>query len=87
MLPAHGPIIDDPGALVRQYIQHRHEREQQVIDALGRGDATPEAIVRRVYKDLSETKQRLAAESVLAHLVKLEGEHRARREDDKWTLA
>jgi glyoxylase-like metal-dependent hydrolase (beta-lactamase superfamily II) len=87
MLPAHGPIIDDPATLLRQYIRHRHEREQQVLDALRRGDTTPEAIVKRVYKGLSEAKQRLAAESVLAHLVKLEHERRARREDDTWTLA
>ena len=86
MLPAHGPIIDNPEGILRHYIQHRHEREQQVLDALRRGDTTPEAIVRRVYKDLDQTKQRLAAESVLAHLVKLERERRARRADDTWTL-
>jgi hypothetical protein len=30
-----------PAPFSVSYIQHRHEREQQVIDALGRGDATP----------------------------------------------
>jgi glyoxylase-like metal-dependent hydrolase (beta-lactamase superfamily II) len=86
MLPAHGAIIEEPVALLREYIQHRQEREQQVIDALRRGDTTPEAIVRRVYRNLNETMQRLAAESVLAHLVKLEREARARRDGDSWIL-
>jgi glyoxylase-like metal-dependent hydrolase (beta-lactamase superfamily II) len=86
MLPAHGGIIDEPIPLLRRYIQHRHEREQQVIDALRHGAATPEAIVPRVYGTLAETLQRLAQESVLAHLVKLEREGRARRDGEAWHM-
>ena len=86
MLPAHGGIIEEPIQLLREYIQHRREREEQVVNALRLGDTTPEAIVRRVYTGLNETMQRLAAESVLAHLVKLEREGRARREADAWHI-
>jgi len=86
MLPAHGAVIDEPIPLLREYIHHRHEREEQVLDALRHGDTTPEAIVGRVYRNLNETMQRLAAESVLAHLIKLEGEGRARRDSDAWHM-
>ena len=34
LLPAHGPVIDDPERVLRGYIEHRREREQQILDAL-----------------------------------------------------
>src|SRR5262245_8124406 len=34
ILPAHGPAIDRPRALLEQYIAHREEREQQVLAGL-----------------------------------------------------
>lgn len=86
MLPAHGAIIEEPVPLLREYLQHRRDREHQVLDALRRGDTTPEAIVRRVYKDLNDAMQRLACESVLAHLVKLEREGRARLDGEAWHI-
>ncbi len=33
-LPAHGPVIEDPPALIRYYVKHRAEREEQVLAAL-----------------------------------------------------
>jgi glyoxylase-like metal-dependent hydrolase (beta-lactamase superfamily II) len=37
LLPGHGPIIEDPGALIDEYIKHRAEREDQVMAALRAG--------------------------------------------------
>ena len=85
LLPAHGPPIDDPQRLLRHYIEHRREREEQVIAALRAGDATAEAIVARVYQGLRDSLVPLAVESVASHLIKLEREGRARRDGDAWT--
>jgi glyoxylase-like metal-dependent hydrolase (beta-lactamase superfamily II) len=79
LLPAHGPVIEDPEALLRGYIEHRQEREQQIIDLLRDGAVGPDAIVARLYRGLKETLVPMARESVLAHLLKLEREGRARR--------
>ena len=38
--PAHGPIRDDAVALIDEYIAHRLQREQQVLDALAAGART-----------------------------------------------
>ncbi len=77
--PAHGPVIDRPAELARAYLRHRARRERQVIDALRAGEGTPSAIAARIYDSLPDALRQAAAESVLAHLVKLEEEGRARR--------
>ena len=86
ILPAHGPIIEDPETVLRGYLAHRLEREAQVVAALRAGASTPEAIVTRVYPRLAENLVPLAQESVTAHLLKLEQEGRARRDDEAWTI-
>jgi glyoxylase-like metal-dependent hydrolase (beta-lactamase superfamily II) len=87
MMPAHGPVIGEPGTLLRSYLRHRREREDQILAALQAGAATPAAIVARVYAGLKESLAPLAAESVTAHLVKLEHDGRARREGETWEAA
>ena len=82
LLPAHGPVIDDPERVLRGYIEHRREREEQIIALLREGERTPEAMVARIYRGLKETLVPMARESVLAHLLKLEREGRARRSGD-----
>lgn len=86
LLPAHGGIIEDPDAVLRGYIEHRLEREAQVIDALRAGRADPAAIVAHVYRGLKDSLAPLAVESVEAHLVKLEREGRARRDGNAWLI-
>ena len=78
LLPAHGPIIEDPTALIDAYIAHRRERERQVIDALAAGCRTAAEIVMRVYVDLAPSLRPAAEETVNAHLQKLEDEGRHR---------
>jgi glyoxylase-like metal-dependent hydrolase (beta-lactamase superfamily II) len=87
LLPAHGPIVEDPIDLIDEYVRHREARERQVIEALRSGCSTPEDMVRRIYDNLPGPLVSAAADSVLAHLVKLEREHRARRTGNRWTLA
>jgi len=81
VLPAHGPAIDDPGELVREYIDHRRERDAQILDVIRAGAATLEAIVARVYPGLADPLIEFARESVLAHLVRLEQDQRAARDE------
>jgi endoribonuclease LACTB2 len=84
MLPAHGAVIDEPVALLRGYIAHRLEREQQIIVALEAGQATPEAITTAVYRGLKPQLLPMAQEGVIAHLKKLEQEGRASQANGRW---
>lgn len=79
LLPAHGPVIEEPAPLLRGYIGHRREREAQIVRLLQEQPISPAAIVTRLYRGLKETLVPMARESVLAHLIKLEREGRVRR--------
>jgi glyoxylase-like metal-dependent hydrolase (beta-lactamase superfamily II) len=87
LLPGHGPIIENVAALIDEYLAHRAEREQQVIAALGSGCKTVDQVVDRIYTGLHPTVVRAAADSVLAHLIKLKDEGRALESADHWHLA
>ena len=86
LLPAHGPVIDDPDAVLSNYLQHRREREEQILSALRDGPATPDALVPLIYRGLRENLTQVARETVLAHLLKLERDGRARRRDESWHI-
>ncbi len=86
LLPGHGPIIEDPAAIIEQYLRHRAEREAQVIDALKAGCRTPRQIVIRLYSGLPPELLPAATESVMAHLIKLANEGKAVRESEEWIL-
>jgi glyoxylase-like metal-dependent hydrolase (beta-lactamase superfamily II) len=77
--PGHGPVVLDAPGKLREYIEHRAEREDQIVAALGDGRVAIPDIVRVVYVDHVPEVQELAARSVLAHLLKLEHEGRAER--------
>ena len=90
VLPGHGPEIRDVAGLVDHYVAHRSRRDEQILAVLANGPATREALVTKVYANLAEGLVRAAAESVLAHLVKLEAEGRVRRlsgEAGEWAPA
>jgi glyoxylase-like metal-dependent hydrolase (beta-lactamase superfamily II) len=86
LLPGHGPIVEDPGALIDEYLQHRARREEEIIAALRDGLRTPEEMVPRIYGVLAPTLSAAAADSVLAHLLKLHDEQRAFVSDEGWRL-
>jgi glyoxylase-like metal-dependent hydrolase (beta-lactamase superfamily II) len=86
LLPAHGPIVDNPTSLLRNYIAHRLQREAQIVDGLHNGDRTAAQIVARVYPTLPATLVDQARETVTAHLYKLERERRVRRAANAWHI-
>jgi glyoxylase-like metal-dependent hydrolase (beta-lactamase superfamily II) len=84
--PAHGAVIADPEGLLRGYLAHRREREEQVLAALREGHGVPDAIVEHIYRGIRERLIPMAKESVFAHLHKLERERRVRRDGDAWHI-
>lgn len=86
LLPGHGDRIDDPQRVVDWITGHRLEREARVFEALGANPGlTSTELVPHVYTDVPTKLHALAERSLLAHLLKLENDGRASREDDRWT--
>jgi ribonuclease/clavin/mitogillin len=67
----HGPAIANPYAKIDEYISHRLDREQKILQAVRNGAATPKEIVALAYTDVSPKAHAMAERAVLAHLEKL----------------
>ena len=76
--PGHGPLVHQPERKIQELIDHRHEREEQVLSLLREGKRTPAEIVRAIYPELDPRLERMAVGQVLAHLHKLLEEGRVR---------
>jgi glyoxylase-like metal-dependent hydrolase (beta-lactamase superfamily II) len=86
LLPAHGPMIDDPVAVLTEYVEHRLMRERQVLDALAKGRDTVQAIAESIYHGLDPALLPAARENVRAHLEKLQAEGTAFEQGGRWTI-
>jgi ribonuclease/clavin/mitogillin len=75
----HGPAIANPYSKIDEYIAHRLGREQNILEAVREGSASPKEIVMRVYTDVSPKAHALAERAVLAHLDKLVDENRVQK--------
>ena len=87
--PAHGPRIEAGTAKIEEYLSHRRDREQQVLNALAEGDHDAMTMVKRIYVGYPESLYSAAAQSVTSHLKKLERDGRVQSNDDQtlWGLA
>jgi len=76
LFPAHGPVMANAKQKIREYIDHRLDRERKIFGAWERGHREPSTIVREVYTDVAPAMYGLAERSVIAHLEKLRDEGR-----------
>lgn len=74
--PGHGPVIDDPEAKLAQYLAHRLEREQRLLDALAHGSRSVEELLDRAWSDAPAELRPAATLTLAAHLDKLDDEGR-----------
>lgn len=87
LAPGHGTLIERPHEALCALIAHRLNREMRVLEALS-ADAPADlaTILERVYSDVPATLHGLAERSLLAHLLKLETDGRARRRENRWVV-
>lgn len=74
--PTHGAPVTDPPPFLQAYLDHRLEREAQVLAMVQAGVSTIVDIVDVLYVDVKPELHKPARRSVLAHLVKLVDEGR-----------
>ncbi len=73
LCPGHGDVIDEPKARIREYIEHRRAREDQIYKLVKKQPAKIPDLVAAIYTgdDLPPELIEAAGWQVLAHLVKL----------------
>lgn len=80
--PTHGPSIPDPTAYVRSFIDHREEREEQIVGYLTSGPQKIADFVPTMYEGYDKRLWYPAAGSVHAHMLHLVETGRAVVVDD-----
>jgi len=74
--PGHGDEIVDAMAAVREYIEHRKEREDEIVAAVAGGASTAREITEAVYGGIDSALVPAAAAQVEVQLQKLIAEDR-----------
>lgn len=69
--PGHGEVLSNPQAMIAYQISHRKNRENQILEVLSEGEATPTEIARRIYAELDPRLLPAAERNVFAHLLDL----------------
>ncbi|KAH7980056.1 hypothetical protein HPB49_012922 [Dermacentor silvarum] len=72
--PGHGPVISDPATKIKEYIEHRLQRERQILDCLPKADTGYKStadIVKEIYRETPAHLHAAAARNVDHHLNKL----------------
>jgi len=88
LAPGHGFLVGDPHGMVRGLVTHRLKREAKVQAALvAHGPAPLATLVLQAYDDVPPALHPVAQRSLLAHLLKLLADGRARRAGDDWSAA
>lgn len=79
--PTHGGPITDPQPFLHALLEHRMERENQVIEQLRSGVTTIPAMVKVLYANVDKRLHRPARRSIWSHMLKLHAEGRVRVAD------
>jgi hydroxyacylglutathione hydrolase len=87
ILPGHGPAMEDPAARIREYLDHRQLREDQVLAALASGPRSVEEIRAALYPEVPPALSWAAENNVQAHLQKLHDEGRVADAGGRWAAA
>ena len=83
-------FFQDPVDRIKYYIQHRNQREEQILNTLAsKSSDTWSAmdLVKVIYTETPENLHTAAAVNVTHHLNKLEKENKVKREgEDKFII-
>jgi glyoxylase-like metal-dependent hydrolase (beta-lactamase superfamily II) len=74
LCPGHGPLVWDVQAKLEEYVEHRIDRENDVIMALGEGRRSVQELLDAVWSDVPRELRGPATVTLAAHLDKLDEE-------------
>jgi glyoxylase-like metal-dependent hydrolase (beta-lactamase superfamily II)/8-oxo-dGTP pyrophosphatase MutT (NUDIX family) len=85
LAPGHGFLVAQPRAVIEALIRHRLAREARVLEAMRALAPAPiDTLLPRVYADVPPALHPMARRSLLAHLLKLQGDGIATLNGESW---
>lgn len=85
--PGHGQVVHNGTARVQWYLDHRQQREEQVLAALAGGAGTVDEAVDAVYpRNLRKNLRGSAARNIRTHLTKLQEDGKVVEREATYTL-
>jgi glyoxylase-like metal-dependent hydrolase (beta-lactamase superfamily II) len=76
LCPGHGPFVHDARARIEGYLEHRLERERNLLAALDAGARSHDELLDRAWSDVPAELRPAARVTLEAHLEKLRDEGR-----------
>lgn len=78
----HGPVVKDPHRKIQELIDHRQQREDQIVALIAKGKDSAKTLVKAIYPELDKRLLQMATGQVISHLHKLQSEGRLRLEGE-----
>ncbi len=85
--PGHGRVLDAPADVLDHIVEHRRQREAQVLEMLAPQAQTVAALAARIYPGVPEALRGMAQAQLTAHLIKLQGEGQVQSDGEDWIAA
>lgn len=76
LAPGHGPVVKEPNRKIQELIDHRQQREDQILGLLADGRDSVKTLVKAIYPELDKRLLMMATGQVLSHLHKLQTDGR-----------
>jgi glyoxylase-like metal-dependent hydrolase (beta-lactamase superfamily II) len=80
LAPGHGPLVKEPNRKIQELIDHRQQREEQILRLMADGRDSVKSLVKAIYPELDKRLLMMATGQVISHLHKLQAEGKLRLE-------
>jgi hydroxyacylglutathione hydrolase len=80
LAPGHGPLVKEPHRKIQELIDHRQQREDQIVGLIADGKDSAKALVKAIYPELDKRLMSMATGQVLSHLHKLQSDGKLKLE-------
>ena len=86
--PGHGEFMLEPSKTIQSIIRHRLSRESKVLRCIeNNNDQDIDELLLSVYDDVPDILHPIARMSLLAHLIKLEGDGKILQTENTYSLS